>query len=69
MHNKLVHLVAFGLLVIGGLNWLLVGAFDINLVTMLLGEGAATNVVYIVVGLAALLELATHRGRCADCKM
>ncbi|PJC56223.1 DUF378 domain-containing protein, partial [Candidatus Kaiserbacteria bacterium CG_4_9_14_0_2_um_filter_41_32] len=47
MHNKLVHLVAFGLLVIGGLNWLLVGAFDINLVTMLLGEGAATNVVYI----------------------
>jgi len=36
---------------------------------MLLGEGAATNVVYIVVGLAALLELATHRGRCADCKM
>lgn len=67
MHNKLVHLVAFGLLVVGGLNWLLVGAFDLNLVTMLLGEGTAANVVYILVGLAAVLEMFTHKGRCKDC--
>ncbi|OGG88167.1 hypothetical protein A2592_01820 [Candidatus Kaiserbacteria bacterium RIFOXYD1_FULL_42_15] len=67
MHNKLVHLVAFGLLVVGGLNWLLVGAFDLNLVTMLLGEGTAANVVYILVGLAAVLEMFTHKGHCKDC--
>lgn len=69
MHNKTVHMVAFTLLVVGGINWLLVGAFDMNLVTMILGEGTMlTQVAYILVGLAAILELVTHRGRCADCK-
>ncbi len=62
-------MVAFTLLIVGGLNWLLVGALDMNLVTMIFGEGTMlTQVVYILVGLAAILELATHRGRCADCK-
>jgi uncharacterized membrane protein YuzA (DUF378 family) len=61
-------MVAFILMAVGGLNWLLVGAFDMNLVTMLLGTGMATKVVYIAVGLASALELVTHRGRCADCK-
>ena len=68
MHNKMVHMVAFTLMAVGGLNWLLVGAFDINLVTMLLGAGMATKVVYILVGLATVLEVATHKGRCEDCK-
>jgi uncharacterized membrane protein YuzA (DUF378 family) len=62
-------MVAFLLLVVGGLNWLLVGAMDINLVTMIFGEGSMlTKVVYILVGVAAILELVTHKGRCADCK-
>jgi len=68
MHNKMVHKIAFILMAVGGLNWLLVGALDINLVTMALGSGMATKVVYILIGLASLLELVTHRGRCADCK-
>lgn len=69
MHNKMVHLVAFALLAVGGINWLLVGALNMNLVTMIFGEGTMlTKVVYILVGLSAILELITHRGRCADCK-
>jgi uncharacterized membrane protein YuzA (DUF378 family) len=68
MHNKMVHMVAFLLMAVGGLNWLLVGAFDMNLVTMLLGSGMGAKVVYIAVGLATVLELVTHKGRCADCK-
>jgi len=48
------------LLVIGGLNWGLVGLgyflnTDLNVVNMLLGAWAAVeNLVYVVVGLAAL---------------
>lgn len=69
MHNKTVHMVAFLLVIVGGLNWLLVGAFDINLVTMLLGTAtAAIKAVYILIGLAAVYELVGHKGRCNDCK-
>lgn len=46
------------LLIIGGLNWLLVGVADMNLVTTLLGVGTmATKIVYILVGLAAIWRL------------
>ncbi len=44
--------VAYILLLIGGLNWGLVGAFDFNLVSFLFGEGTLiARVVYIIVGL------------------
>ena len=40
-------------LVVGALNWGLVGLLSINLVETLLGSGSAlTRIVYIVVGLA-----------------
>ena len=42
------------LLVIGGLNWGLVGAFQVNLVTMLFGPSSTlSRIVYILVGVAA----------------
>lgn len=68
MHNKAVHLIAFILLVVGGLNWGLVGAFDFNLVTTLFGEGGLTKAIYILVGLSAIWELITHKVRCALCR-
>ncbi|MEK6849094.1 MAG: DUF378 domain-containing protein [Nanoarchaeota archaeon] len=47
--------IAWVIVVIGGLNWGLVGFFDYNLVTSLLGSGTlATKIVYDVVGLAAV---------------
>jgi uncharacterized protein len=47
--------VVYLLLVVGGLNWGLVGAFEFNLVDTIFGEGSAlSRVVYVVVGLAAL---------------
>ena len=67
MNNKMVHMVAFILLVVGGLNWLLVGAFGMNVVEMVLGQGTLTKVVYILVGLSALYELVTHKGHCTAC--
>jgi uncharacterized membrane protein YuzA (DUF378 family) len=43
------------LVIIGGLNWALVALFDWNVVTKVLGSGTATDVVYVVIGVAALM--------------
>ena len=60
-------MVTFILLVVGGLNWLLV-AFNWNLVDSVLGVGStASMVVYVLVGLSALYQLATHKGNCKTC--
>ena len=42
------------LLIIGGLNWALVGAFQLNLVTVLFGPSSTlSRIVYILIGVAA----------------
>ncbi len=49
--------IAYVLALIGGINWGLVGAFNYNLVTSLLGDGSTmTRAVYALVGLCALYE-------------
>lgn len=52
--NKKIYLVVVGLVIVGGLNWLLVGSVGVDAVKLLLGRKAA-RFVYIVVGIAALL--------------
>lgn len=55
---KTVTLVAVVLLIVGGLNWGLVGAFDYNLVDSLFGEGSVgARIVYVLVGLAAVWKI------------
>lgn len=50
--------VATLLLVVGGLNWGLVGLFGFDLVATLFGEmSALSRVVYVLVGLSALYTL------------
>jgi uncharacterized membrane protein YuzA (DUF378 family) len=60
------------LLVIGALNWGIVGLFDTNVVEEILGTGTVADVVYVAVGLAGLamlprlfgdLRLGAHRAR------
>lgn len=47
--------IAYVLLIVGGLNWGLVGAAGMDLVAMLLGAGSMlARVVYVLVGLSAL---------------
>jgi uncharacterized membrane protein YuzA (DUF378 family) len=54
---KILDIIAAVLLVVGGLNWGLVGAFDFNLVAALFGAGSAlANIVYVLVGLAAIYQ-------------
>ncbi len=43
--------------VIGAINWGLIGAFNLNLVTTLFGESMITNLVYIVVGICGLINI------------
>jgi uncharacterized membrane protein YuzA (DUF378 family) len=52
--------IAMVLLIIGGLNWGLVGIADFNLVAAIFGDNSAiSRIVYILVGLSALWSIYT----------
>ena len=56
---KALNLVTLLLIIIGGINWLLVGAFQFDLVAAIFGgqDDALARIVYILVGLSALFQL------------
>ena len=50
--------IAYVLLVVGGLNWGLVGAFNLDLVQKILGSiPILARIVYILVGLSAIYAI------------
>ena len=55
--------IAMVLLIIGGLNWGLVGLFSFDLVAAIFGDmSALSRIVYILVGIAAVLvAIETYR--------
>lgn len=64
--------IALALLIVGGLNWAMVGLFRVDVVAALFGTGAGaalTRVTYVLVGIAALWgvyllgKLASNNGR------
>lgn len=60
---KKLDVVAAVLLVVGGLNWGLVGAAHFDLVATLFGDTSAlSRIVYLLVGLSALYQAAQWRG-------
>ncbi len=62
---KSLHTLAFVLVIVGALNWGLVGLFNFNLVSSLLGSvPGLEKVVYILVGAAAVYKVAL----CKECK-
>ena len=55
---RVVYRIALALIIIGGLNWGLIGFFDFNLVDALFGEESAlSRIIYALVGLSAVLVL------------
>lgn len=53
--EKILNIVTGVLVLVGALNWGLVGAFEFNLVEVILGAGTVvTKAVYILVGLSAV---------------
>jgi len=55
---KVVNLVTLLLVIVGGLNWGLVGLFSFDLVAAIFGSGSAlARLVYILVGVSAVWQL------------
>ena len=62
---RVLNIVTLLLVIVGGLNWGLVGLFDFDLVSALVGNGAAetatssaaARVVYVLVALSAIYQL------------
>ena len=53
---RIVNIIAYILVIVGALNWGLVGFFDFNLVTSIFNGGMAAGavIVYTLIALAAL---------------
>jgi len=61
---KQLHMVTFILLAVGGLNWgLEVLGFGIGNYL----PGSVANIVYVLVALSAIYEIATHKHNCRTC--
>ena len=59
------HKVSYILVIIGALNWGLVGAFQLNLVNKLLGSWSwLERLVYVLVGVAGLMMC--FKDKCCD---
>ena len=58
---KIINYTALSLVIIGALNWLLVGLFQFNLVDTLFGAGSVlSRIVYVIVGVAGLWSIALY---------
>jgi len=57
MNNRLIGIIAWWLLIIGGLNWGLIGLMNLNVVSAIFGMSFIARLVYILVGLSAAYVL------------
>lgn len=63
-----LHIVTFSLLLVGGINWLLVGLIGWDIGAFFGGMDAmASRVIYSLVGVAAIIEIITHKKNCKAC--
>lgn len=58
---KYLNYIVLTLVIIGCLNWGLIGFFSFNLVTFLFGDSLLTNIVYILVGLSGLYAITFYK--------
>jgi uncharacterized membrane protein YuzA (DUF378 family) len=66
-HKSGLHKVAWILLIIGGLNWLLFGLFNWEIGSLVGGMGSViAKIIYILVGLSALYLLFAKMGHKND---
>lgn len=64
----MLHMVTWILVIIGGLNWLIYGLFQWEIGEIFGGGNAAVSrIIYIIVGLSAVVELLTHKKNCKQC--
>lgn len=58
---KKLEMFVFFLLCLGGLNWGLMGLFDFNLVSFVVGESWIDRVIYFFIGVAAVYAVFTRK--------
>jgi len=59
---RILRIIAYILVIIGAINWGLVGFFNFDLVAAIFGEMTfMTRLIYDIVGISALLLLFTYR--------
>jgi len=64
---KTLNLITLTLVIIGAINWLLVGLFEFNLVDAIFGSlSALTRIIYILVGIAGLWCIALYSKVCHE---
>ena len=67
---KELHMLTFTMVIVGALNWGLVGALNINLVNTIFGGFAPLEtVIYLLVGVSAIAEVIMHANCCKWCAM
>lgn len=54
---NIVQGICYILIIIGALNWGLVGALNFNLVEYFFNQGAITRTLYIIIGIAAIISI------------
>lgn len=65
---KALHKITFLLVIIGGINWLLVGLFGWDLGNLFGGQSAlVSRAVYVLIGLSAICEIIIHKQICRVC--
>jgi uncharacterized protein len=65
-----LHKLTFFLLIVGGLNWLLVGLAGWDVGEIFGGQAAGiSRIIYVLVGLSALYEIFSHKKTCKTCDM
>lgn len=64
---KIINTIALTLVIVGAINWLLVGLFKFNLVDSLFGSlSALTRIIYTLVGIAGIWCIALYSKICHD---
>ena len=58
---KILYNIVLALVIIGALNWLLIGVFDFNLVATLFGDmSTISRIVYSLVGISGIISLGLY---------
>jgi uncharacterized protein len=64
---KALHMISFVLVIVGAVNWALVGLMDENIVEMIFGASDIANIIYVLIGAAGVYIGATHMKDCKIC--
>lgn len=58
---KILYYIALTLVIIGAINWLLIGLFSFDLVAMLFGEmSILSRIIYSLVGISGLISIGLY---------